>query len=672
MKRKVIEPAPERSRRDPTQIGLLRIFLSLLLLLQALASFFPGPLFWGVNHLAYAPALLRILWPLFGLLLIWTSAGVAFGRWLTDRVAPFLLGHRLAAYVAAPIAGALLFWFLRCKTYFLGDGWLLGEMVTIGIRFSGFNFIHYHLVAKLFSTLTSPVEADAFRLFAGTSIVAGVLYLIAAAWSARGLSKDNGERILLYLLLVFFAPVEMFMGYVECYSILMVFMLLFASTIALHYIRRLPIWVPAAAFGLGLIFHLDALFMAPLLVALVLWPAVHSPRSVWKRLGLVLLPIIAAVALAIGFYLLEGYNHSNFETDFVKSRQTQRLLVTLLGSHGFLSWGHWKDILNLLLLVAPVPLSMLLATVSRRKAVVAESKATSSADLTRKSELTVSTGLTRGSGVTTSTGQSVPSGYRALITLLVGSLWLTALMSLVNMKLGIARDWDLFAAQTPIFVLASYVALSRMTRGRPSFRLVGIVVIAAIFLSLPWFLLNASETRSVQRFKDMIADQPAFSQAYAHEELGKYYRKRGMVQPALEEYKTAARLFPDNARFYGVLGGVQYNYGLRDDAVQSFRRALQADSTYATALRTMAHIFFERSETEEALTYSRTLARGERERADDAALHGAIAEKLGLNDEAVKAYEKAITKDPQLTELRERLDVLKEKTRLAPGKPKTH
>jgi len=643
MKRKAPERAPERSRRDPSQIGLLRIFLSLLLLLQALASFFPGPLFWGVNHLAYAPALLRIVWPLFGLLLIWTSAGVSFGRWLTDRVAPSLLGHRLAAYVAAPIVGALLFWLLRCKTHFLGDGWLLGEMVAVGIRFGSFNFIHYHLVAKLFSTLTQPVEADAFRLFAGTSIVAGALYLVAAAWSARGLSKDNGERILLYLLLVFFAPAEMFMGYVECYSILMVFMLLFASTIALHYLKRLPIWVPAAAFGLGLVFHLDALLMAPLLVTLVLWPAGHSPRSFWRRLALVLLPLVAAVALAAGLYLLEGYNHSNFETDFVKSRHTQRLLVTLLGSHGFLSWRHWKDILNLLLLVAPVPLLALLATVNSRKAVVAESE------------------------VTTSTRQSVDSGYRALITLLAGSLWLVFLMSLINMKLGIARDWDLFAAQTPIFVLASYVALSRVARGRPSFRLVGIVVIAAIFLSLPWFFLNASEARSVQRFKNIIADQPGFSQAYAHEELGKYYRKRGMMQPALEEYKTAAQLFPDNARFYGVLGGVQYNYGLRDDAMQSFRRALQADSTYATALRAMAHFYFERNETEEALTYSRKLAGSEKERADDAALHGAIAEKLGLYDEALKAYEKAIAKDARLTELKERIDVLKKMTRIAPG-----
>ena len=291
-----------------------------------------------------------------------------------------LPGQRLAAYVAAPVVGAFLFWVLRCRTYFLGDGWLLGEMAAAGIRYGGFNFIHYHIVAKFFSTLTHPVEADAFRLFAGTSFAAGVLYLIASAWSARNLSKDNGERILLYSLLVFFAPVEMFMGYVECYSILMVFMLLFFAAMTLHYRKNLPLWVPGAAFGLGLAFHLGALFFAPLLLVPLFWPARRAPRSVLRRLAFVTLPVVAAMGLAGGLYLLEGYNRARFESDFIKTRETQKLLVTLLDSRGFLSWRHWKDVLNLLLLVAPVPLMMLLAAASWRKHTVVESGGTAAAE----------------------------------------------------------------------------------------------------------------------------------------------------------------------------------------------------------------------------------------------------------------------------------------------------
>jgi len=44
MKRTASERPPQQSRRDPSQIAFLRTLLSFLLLLQALAGFFPGPL----------------------------------------------------------------------------------------------------------------------------------------------------------------------------------------------------------------------------------------------------------------------------------------------------------------------------------------------------------------------------------------------------------------------------------------------------------------------------------------------------------------------------------------------------------------------------------------------------------------------------------------------------
>ena len=631
MKRKKEDRGAERSRIDQNQFGILRISITVLLLLQALSSFFPGPFFWGINHLAYARSPLRVLWPLFGLVLIWTEAGVSFGRWLVNRLAPILPGNRLASYVAAPLVGTLLFWLLRCKTYFLGDGWLLGEMVNFRIPFSGFNFVQYHLVERLFAGMSRPVEADAFRLFAGTSIVAGALYLIAVAWSSRNLSKNNGQQIMLYGLLIFFAPVEMFMGYVECYSTLMVFMLLFGVTAALYYLKKLPIWVPGAAFGLGLAFHLDALFMAPLLPALVIWPAENAPRSMWKRAALLALPILAAAGLAVAFLLTDGYNRSNFVTDFVKSRQTQRILVTLGGPHGLVSWLHWKDVLNLLLLLAPIPLAMFAASMRRRKDAENRSK----------------------------------SERRALLTLLFGSLWVLFLISTVNMKLGMARDWDLFAAQSTFFVLASWLAWPKFSGGRPDFRFVGTVVLGAVFLSLPWFSLNASAARPIQRFKDMIRDEPPFSQAYAHEEIGKYYRKLGNRQAALEEYKTAARLFPDNARFYGVLGGVQYSYGMVDDALSSFQYSLKADSTYAIALRMMARIYYERNESGPALPYVRKLAGSPREKSDDAVLHALVAGRLGLYEEALEAYRKAVRMDPRRTDLLPYITNLEERLRSA-------
>ncbi len=612
----------ERTRPDPDQIRLLRIALSSLLLLSALSALFPRHLFWGINHLAYLHPLAPILLAVVGLLLVWSPAATRLGGWLKERAAPFFLRGRLIPYVVGPLVGGALFWVLRCKTHFLGDGWLLGQGVGRGVLFHGFNLFQYHMTAKLFRWLGWSGDSEAFRLFALVSVVAGILYLIAVAWSVKNLCKDSGDRIWLYALLVFFAPVQMFMGYVECYSMLTVSMLVFVTSIVLHYRGALPVWVPAIALGVGLAFHLNALFLAPLLLPLVFWPAKHASQSVLKRFASVSVAVLVPLALVVALYLLEGYDSVKFRADFVQHRQTHALLVPLQGPHALLSWHHWKDILNLLILLVPVPTALLIGVVGGKR-------------------LRVSAGAR----------SSEKRRPRGLTLLLAGSAWLVLLMILVNMKLGIARDWDLFAAHAPIIVMAACMAWFWHTGRGAGNTLIGATVITAVCLSLPWFWLNAGEARSVERFRDIIEANPPFSRAYAHEEIGAYYHGRGMVTEALNEYRTATEVFPENARFHAVLGALQYTHKMSDDALVSLGNALAADSTFRVALELTARIHTERGELSQALLYARRLARDSKEPSRAAALHGWVAEQLGLFDEAIEAYGRAIDKDPNRTDL---------------------
>ncbi|MFH0778586.1 MAG: tetratricopeptide repeat protein [Candidatus Eisenbacteria bacterium] len=630
---------------------LLRVLLSLLIAGQAIAGFLPGPLLWGFNHLAYLPLPFRLLWPLVGLTIIWTSLGGRVGRWLTGRGAELLLGRKAVAYVLLPALGALVFWALRCKTYFLGDGWLLGEMVSAGVPFHGYDFVHYRLMANLWAAMQSPGEANAFRVFAWTSLGAGVLYLVTAAWAARSLGKNGGERILLYALLLFYTPVQMFMCYVECYSILTVSMLLFLVTTVLHYRGRVAMWVPGTALGLGLALHLTALFLAPLLLALVFWPAASAPRSVARRFALAVVPAMAVFGVAVGLYFLAGYDLNRFREEFLRGGQLSRFLLPLTGEDGALSLRHLRDIVNLLLLVAPIPFALLVtAAVSRRH---------SSSTLPGEAVSASRGPVTARRGVTTTRPDSA---RRVLPVLAASSLWLVLLMSLINMKLGMPRDWDLLAAHTSVFVLAGWLSWPALSPGRPDHRVVGSLVITALLLSMPWFLLNAGESRSVRRFRDVIGGQSRFVQAYGHEEMAKYYRKQGNTAEAMEEYEACARAFPENARFCAVLGGLQYNEGLREAALANFSRALRADSTFAQALEMLANIHAERGEMNEALLYARKLAGVPKESAASAALHGALAEKVGLIDEAVDAYQRATMKDPGRSDLLQRIGVLSMQT----------
>jgi len=345
--------------------GRLRLVLSLLLLLLGVGGFVPGPLLWGVNHLAYAHPLIRILWPVAGLLLLWLPAGERIARGVT-RVGARLLGARWIAMLALPLLGALLFWLARCANHFLGDGWFLGELITTGVPYHGYDFLAYHFHCKLFHALSFKTDTEAFHLIGTTSVWTGAVCLAVAGWGVRRITDHDPERVFLYALLVIAAPLQMFMGYVETYAQLYVGQLLFGILLILHYRKGWPLWALGGGFAVGLFFHLDALFLAPVLGAVVLVPPPTAPRRLAARVLAAGGPVLLGLGLAAAILLLGGYRERHFVFDFLHKERAPRLLVSLTGSHGLLSLRHWKDVLNLLLLLVPIPGALALAMTAGR------------------------------------------------------------------------------------------------------------------------------------------------------------------------------------------------------------------------------------------------------------------------------------------------------------------
>ncbi|MBD3235322.1 MAG: tetratricopeptide repeat protein [Candidatus Eisenbacteria bacterium] len=609
----------------------LRLVLTALVLLGVVASQTGAAHLWGISHWAYVPLPWQILLPLLAVVCIWTPIGERVGRVLRAPIAGALFRRRWVAYGVLPLVGVALLWISRSRLHCYGDGWLLGELVARGAPFHGFDFVDYHLHARLLGWLGLSGEAQAFQLFAVMSTIAGGFYIAGSAWASRALTDDSGGRVLLFALLLFFAPVEMFMGYAECYSYLALFMMLFVVTLAAHYAGRVSATWPALAFGGGVTFHLDALFLAPLLVPILFWPPEHAAPDLRRRLAQVLLPILALFALAVAFLLLDGYTRALIELDFFKMRAGQRLLERWSGAHGLLDWRHWRDVLNLLLLFAPVAVAMLACglpwrAIARRR-------------------------------------RAVP---RRIWIFAGGALWLTLLIALIHMKLGIARDWDLFAAPAVVYVLAGVLVWMQRSGGRIPARVVGMATVTSIVLTVPWFWINADAERALTRFEEAIADQPRFARAYAHEEIGKYFRKQAeaasdaqrkteLIERALAEYRHTVEIFPSNPRFHGVLGALLFNSGDHAAAFDVFQRVYEVDSTYALGLEMLALLHAEREQWRPALRYSRKLAGDPREKARSAAVHGLVAEQLGLHREAIDAYTRALTKDQNRPDLLERL-----------------
>ncbi len=659
----------ERQRRALSPgLARLRLALTALLVLQGVAAWLPGPGLWGINHLAYALPAVRLLVPLVAILLVWASSLTPLSR-IADIAGRALFQRAAIAYGLLPCIAMALFWAGRIALHFLGDGWLLGELVKLGMPFHGFDFLDYALHARLFRLLGWESEEQAFRLFAWTSVLAGGAYAALAAWGARRMSEQPAERALFFAFVACAGPLQIFFGYTECYARLAVLQLAFVILLALYYEGRAPLIAPAIAFGLALALHLDALFLAPLAFAPVVAPArarAHgnrpeanpasrakaSPSGAWKRFLTMAAPVAIALLLACALLFALGYSAGWFRTDFLKHRETQRLFVS---PSNFFSLRHAKDIANLLLLLAGVPLMAILARLSLRGSgrLFVRRGARPSGEPARASAAGGGRdGKTPPSHDPNPPGPAgLPPGARIL---LAGCVWIAALAATLHLALGAARDWDLFAACASLFAVAAFLVWRSGALARERAALATMVAVAALSLCLPWFWLNAGEERSLARFRDAIADLPPFPRAYAHEEIGKYYRKTNRPEAARREYETSIAIHPTNPRFHALLGALDYNAGDIDKALARFERVYELDSTNTIALETLARIHAQRNAPQAAIAFARRLAGRKGESAAAAAVHGRLAGMLGLYAEAASAYERAAAAEPGTRDYLER------------------
>ncbi len=636
-RRKSASPSVPRPARagsgHPGAARAIQVAGSGLLLLAVAAVFLPAPLAWGAGHWAYVPPWVTALLVIAGLVTLWTPLGLRVGEGGIRAGRTLVLGHPLLAFGALPAAFATLGWLLRSRVHFLGDGWLLGELVSRELDYHGFDFVDYLFKARLFGAMGLSTEGDAFALFGVVSVAAGALYAMAAAFVARRFQGDAGERIALYALVMALPAVQLFFGYVECYALLSVGMLLFLGATWLHYQGRVRAWVPAAAFGFGLFWHLDALFLGPLLLFPLAYPPAGAP-PLGRRLIEVAGPPLGALLLAVGVYWLSGYRAEHFELDFLTGREGFRLFNYLGGTHGMLSWAHWRDVINLLIFLGALPLTLAAA-----------------AWITGRSAGEGTAGVVRPEGTAGARPAEAGSDRRAWVVFGAGSLWFVFLVAALHMKLGIPRDWDLLAAQSPVLLLAALALWRRRAGSWGQPRVVAACIVLSLVWTAPWIGLNADRETAVARFRDLLEGQRRFARAYGHEEIGKYYRKMGEMERAFAEYERCIEVFPENARFHSVLGALQFQEGLKDASFESFRGCLQVDSTYATALEMMARLHAERSEFEDGIAYSRRLAGRPEETAVAASVHGFLAEQVGQPQEAIEAYQRALRLEPGWTSL---------------------
>lgn len=592
--------------------------------LPLLGFFLIGPGAWGFNHLAYLPRGFLVLSALGALLLSWGRVQEWLSALLSGPLSELFFGPLWKRLLFVAGMGAL-FVLLRERSFFMGDGYLVGELVDRGVKFRAFDNMDYLLHEQLHHALKQSRPIDSFTLYRVGAVITGVIGLSVLLPLAGRLPWERWRRALWVGLFLATGPVVLFFGYVESYANLYVCLTAFLLSGVLAAQGRGRLWMASVWFGLAIAFHLTALFSAPALLFLALrTPGLSAPRR-WLEAAL---PALLIFALSVVLHLAAGYDSEWFRKEFIDSKNAKSIWIPFLEpQRGFLSVYHWKDLLNLALILAPAALLVFLTRLRWLRAQV------------RRPEV----------------------GFLALQ---IASVLVFIL--LIDRKLGGARDWDLFSAHTGGLLLLASLAFPATgadapgTADRPARapRTAGLFWGVSTLVVLPWILLLHFEERSIARFVDVAGDFPNFARAYAYEEVGKYYRKGGDLPRAEEMYERCVEAYPKNPRFLLLLGSVYYSQKKLDDAERLYRQALSINPEHKVGVEMIGKVLYAKAETmtrgpaRDALYAESTdafarLVRMTPRNPDFWNCYGSSALLCDRLEEAVTAFQQALDLDPR-------------------------
>ncbi len=374
------------------------------------ASFYPEYRVWGISWWAYFP-----LWVKFLLLAIGMAAPTVIDRVIDrtlkdrDDITPITYRWLVGGFVVVMLA---LFYFLRARTHFLGDGYTLLSLLAtdnhfLKLREIGGGIFQYWL----FGILGRGGETTALLAYRIVSFVGGIFFITCLTVLTPRIVSGRLARVLFLLCVLTSGFSMLFFGYVENYALFAVSVLLYVYC-AIQLSRREinPMWLIIAQ-SAAVFFHIFGVVLIPVSLYLVL-----RPTPLWQKVTTahILVRTAYAAVLAAGLAAVFFYIYTNdlfFRLALVPFRQDE----FTVGHYTMLSLDHLVDVVNIIPNLVPSILVILTTLEATRREVTQE-----------KLEW-----LTIGS----------------ISTLCLGSTFI------FDAKLGMPRDWDLFAfAGIPLIV----------------------------------------------------------------------------------------------------------------------------------------------------------------------------------------------------------------------------
>jgi len=496
----------ERTHAPVRQSAIFAAYYAVLVVFLA-ASFFPEHRLWGVNWWAYFPGYVPFILFAIGsvapivmrLVLRRGELDIDDNQVSADRSSKYFI-----IVFSLTVLYGLAFYLLRARTHFLGDGYQILSLLTSDNPFikpteRGEALVHLWVKSLVGDT----GGASALLSYQIVSISAGVLFLIAVAWVSKRLFDRTIDRVLFWLGLASSGYMLLFFGYVENYSLFVLSVAVY-SLMGLLVVRgKINRWLILPVVVLPIFFHVLGVTLIPSAIYLLVAKSkLGNTLARLNRKTKLLLGVIAAVILASLFYYFYSTNYF-FRFAFVPLFENR---FTVEG-YTLLSFKHLLDYFNLLVLLLPsLPIVVATLLFSPMQKVFRQRE------------------------------------YRYLMVLMLSTL---GAIFILDPKLGMPRDWDLFSfCGIPLVVLSYYILLDYYKDKKQYLAILTLAILVGFLSLIPRVISQTSTQVSLAHFKDYLCLDKRKNRS-ARLLLINHYERLGDEAAAQLEIEKTMRDFPE-------------------------------------------------------------------------------------------------------------------------------
>ncbi|KAA3630994.1 MAG: hypothetical protein DWP97_14090 [Calditrichaeota bacterium] len=325
-------------------IGLTLFMISLSVF--TLFSFFPSGRVWGFNIWAYMSNVVPIGIVVSALLL------ALFVNFYADRL---YFSFTKKMFIISTVVTSFLFFgsflLLRVRTLFLGDGYTILSLLSSGnpLIEKKRQLLESYSHIYLYKLIGAGGLSDALFTYQLISWFAGLLFIGVALYASVKMFESYIEKLLFFLGLISSGFIFLFFGYVEHYSLFALTMLICTVVSVLILKDNLSRWIIVPLTLLACLTHIFGVSLIPPMIYILFMntklETLFNKQNAIRKSIILGVPVILFTVLVVYYYKSDYFFQISL-VPIVENRLTQE-------GYTLFSISHLLDMLNLLFLLIP-------------------------------------------------------------------------------------------------------------------------------------------------------------------------------------------------------------------------------------------------------------------------------------------------------------------------------